>query len=111
MVFLSFVVVAASLSSVVLGMAALGGFAGLAALAKVVVDWRRDLAQERVDAKSVAITELEKAVPGLSEIIEQWQIVVHQLQTDLTLTRAELATTRSDLDLCRKELNELRNRP
>lgn len=90
----------ASGSDFVIGFASLGGLAGLAALATVIVNWRSNKAKERIDVKSVAITELEKAVPGLGDIIEQWQSIVHQLQADLSAAR-------SDLEICRKRLSEL----
>lgn len=95
-----FTILAASLSSFVVGFAGIGGLLGVAALATVVVNWRSNRAKERIDVKSVAITELEKAVPGLSDIIKEWQTIVHQLQADL-------AAARSELDTCRKRLSEL----
>lgn len=103
MVFFSFIstILAASGSDFVIGFAGIGGLAGLAALATVFVNWRKDTAQSKIDAKSVAITEIEKAVPGLGDIIKEWQAIVHQLQADLTATR-------SDLDDCRQEVSELR---
>lgn len=102
MVFLSFIsAILASGSDIVVGFAGIGGLAGLAAIATVYVTWRKDRQQAAVDVKSVAITEIEKAVPGLGDIIKEWQAIVHQLQSDLTATRA-------DLDDCRHEVSELR---
>lgn len=102
MVFLSIIsiLLASSGANFVVGFAGIGGLLGVAAIATVFVNWRKDKAQRKVDVKSIAITELEKAVPGLGNIIEQWQAIVHQLQADLT-------TARSDLDICRKRLSEL----
>ena len=76
--------------SAVLVFSAIGGFTGIAALGGVIVNAYLGKRKAFVDDKSVAITELEKAVPGLGEIIDQWQTVVHQLQTDLTACRARV---------------------
>lgn len=78
-------------SNLVLLFSGLGGLSGLAALATVYITHKANQSRSKNDVKSVAITELEKAVPGLSEIIEQWQTVVHQLQTDLAECRGRLA--------------------
>lgn len=93
-----FAAAAGSGTNLVLLFSGLGGLSGLAALIAVWVNYKRGQQQSKVDDKSVAITELEKAVPGLGDIIEQWQAVVRQLQTDLANTRAELATCHARLD-------------
>lgn len=80
--------------------AGLGGLSGIAALAKTFFDYHRGNQSAKVEDKSVAITELEKAVPGLGDIIEQWQAVVHQQQADKEQLRA-------DLDDCRRRVAEL----
>lgn len=98
---------AGSGTNLVLLFSGLGGLSGLAALITVWINYRRGQQQAKVDDKSVAITELEKAVPGLGDIIEQWQAVVHQLQTDLSTTRLDLADCRSELEACRKRLEEI----
>lgn len=98
--FLSFFAADSGGFNAVLLFSALGGLSGLAALATVYVNYRNNQRRAVVDDKSVAITELEKAVPGLGDIIEQWQAVVQQLQLDLSGTRA-------DLEACRKRLSEL----
>lgn len=95
---------AGSGTNLVLAFAGLGGISGVAALVTVWVNYKRNNQTAKVENKSVAITELEKAVPGLGDIIEQWQAVVHQLQTDLSITR-------SDLDACRKRLEEIEGTP
>jgi uncharacterized lipoprotein YmbA len=74
-------------TNLVLLFAGMGGFTGFAAGAAVIVNWVRNKQVAKVENKSVAITELEKAVPGLGDIIEQWQAVVHQLQSDLAECR------------------------
>lgn len=94
---------AAGGSDLVLLFSALGGLSGVAAIATVWVQHRNNKAKVVVDYKSVAISELEKAVPGMGEIIEQWQGIVHQLQADL-------ATAKSDLADCRKRVAELEGR-
>jgi hypothetical protein len=95
MAFITFVphiiLAASGVGSAVLLFAALGGFTGLAALVTVYVNYKRDKQTAKTEDKSVAITELEKAVPGLGDIIEQWQAVVHQLQSDLTDCRKRVA--------------------
>ena len=78
-------------TSLALLLSGMGGLSGLAALATVYITYRANQSRSKTEGKSVAITELEKAVPGLSEIIEQWQTVVHQLQTDLVECRGRLA--------------------
>lgn len=102
MVFFSFIsALFASGSDIVVGFAGIGGLAGLAAMVAVVVTWLKNRQEAKIDVKSVAITEIEKAVPGLGDIIREWQAIVHQLQADLTATR-------SDLEDCRHEVSELR---
>jgi hypothetical protein len=91
---------ASSATTAVQWFAGIGGLTGLAALVAVYLNYRRDKHAAKVEDKSVAITELEKAVPGLGDIIEQWQAVVHQLQDDKDALR-------HDLDDCRKRLLEL----
>lgn len=88
---------AAGGSDLVLLFSALGGLSGVAAIATVWVQHRSNKAKVVVDTKSVAISELEKAVPGMGEIIEQWQGIVHQLQTDNAQQRTDLAECRSAL--------------
>jgi len=84
-------------TNLVLLFSGLGGLSGLAAIATVWVQYRTGLRKVVQDDKSVAIVELEKAVPGLSEIIKEWQGVVHQLQDDLTAAKADAATKQADL--------------
>lgn len=95
MVFIAFIsslfAAGSTASNAILFFAGIGGLTGLAAIITVYVTYRRDRQTAKVEDKSVAITELEKAVPGLGDIIEQWQAVVHQLQSDLTDCRQRVA--------------------
>ena len=88
----------------------LGGLSGLAALATVYVNYRNGTKKAQQDDKSVAIAEFEAAVPGLGDIIREWQGVVHQLQADLTYSKQEVAMLRAELAACRAELAELGGR-
>lgn len=74
-----------------------GGLTGLAALATVYITHRANAKKALVDDKSVAITELEKAVPGMGDIIKEWQNIVHQLQSDLIIARTENESLRKQL--------------
>lgn len=106
MVFLSFIPVIAAginVTGIVLVFAALGGFGGFAALVGNILSGYRNRQVAKVEDKSVAITELEKAVPGLGDIITEWRDVVAQLQGDLAATRDDLAT-------CRRRVSELEAR-
>lgn len=76
-----------------------GGLTGLAALATVYITHRANAKKALVDDKSVAITELEKAVPGMGDIIKEWQNIVHQLQSDLAVSRAEAESLRKQLEV------------
>lgn len=95
---------ATSGSNLVLVFSGLGGLSGLAALATVFLNYKNGQRKSVQDDKSVAIVELEKAVPGLGEIIREWQNVVHQLQEDLTTLKKELQECQADLAECRAEL-------
>lgn len=83
--------------------AALGGLSGLAALATVFVNYKANKNKAVVEDKSVAIVELEKAVPGMADIIKEWQNIVQQLHSDLSNTRKEL-------EECNKRVSELEGR-
>jgi hypothetical protein len=87
-------------SELVLLFTAAGGLSGFAALLSVLVTRRANKAKAIVEDKSVAILELEKAVPGLGEIIKVWQDALHRVQDELVQTRAELAE-------CRMRVEEL----
>jgi chromosome segregation ATPase len=100
-------------TNLVLLFSALGGLSGLAALATVFINWRANTRKAEQEDKSVAIVELEKAVPGLGNIIREWQAVVHQLQDDLTLAKSDLAEAKNrgirldeELELTRSVLAE-----
>ena len=90
-------------SDLVLFFASAGGLSGLAALLSVLVTRRANKAKAIVEDKSVAILELEKAVPGLGEIIKVWQDALHRVQDELVQTRADLAE-------CRARVEELESR-
>lgn len=91
-------------TDLVLVFSALGGLSGLAALATVFVNYRANSRKAVVDDKSVAIIELEKAVPGLSEIIKEWQAVVHQLQADLAAEKVKSAELQRQLNEAKTQL-------
>lgn len=85
-------------ANIVLLFSALGGLSGIAAVLTVFVNYIANKRKAEVDDKSVAIIELEKAVPGMGDIIREWQNVVHHLQDDLLATRQELAECRRELE-------------
>lgn len=74
----------------VLLFSALGGLSGIAAVLTVFVTHRSNVKRSKIEDKSVAITELEKAVPGMGDIIKEWQNIVHHLQEDNQALRASL---------------------
>lgn len=96
-------------SDLVLLFSGLGGLSGLAALATVFVNHKAGIKKAEQDDKSVAIVELEKAVPGLGEIIREWQGVVHQLQEDHATTKKELEFSKSETSEYRKDNRELKD--
>lgn len=85
-------------SDLVLLFSGLGGLSGLAAIATVYITHKANGKKAVVEDKSVAITELEKAVPGMGDIIKEWQNIVHQLQADLVLSRGETESLRKQLE-------------
>lgn len=86
-------------ADIVLLFSALGGLSGVAAVLTVFVTHRSNIKRGKVADKSVAITELEKAVPGMGEIIKEWQNIVHHLQEELIHAKEELARCRMEADL------------
>jgi predicted RNase H-like nuclease (RuvC/YqgF family) len=85
----SFLAVSGGGADIVLFFSALGGLSGIAAVLTVYVTHRANLKKATVDDKSVAITELEKAVPGMGDIIKEWQNIVHHLQEELHAAKEE----------------------
>lgn len=83
-------------ADLVLLFSALGGLSGLAAVLTVFVTHRANLKKAHVDDKSVAITELEKAVPGMGDIIKEWQNIVHHLQEELHAAKEEQLTLKEE---------------
>lgn len=69
-------------SDIILFFSAIGGLSGIAAVLTVFVTHRANLKRAKVEDKSVAITELEKAVPGMGDIIKEWQRIVLHLQEE-----------------------------
>lgn len=96
-------------TNLVLLFSALGGLSGVAALATVFVNWRFNQRKAEQEDKSVAIIELEKAVPGLGNIIREWQSVVHQLQDDLLSAKSDLAEAKNRSIRLDEELELTRN--
>lgn len=84
-------------ADLVLLFSALGGLSGLAAVLTVFVTHRANARKAQVDDKSVAITELEKAVPGMGDIIKEWQNIVHHLQEELHSKNEELAALKAEM--------------
>lgn len=84
-----------------------GFLSGLAAIATVYVTHRRNNQEGKVEDKSVAITELEKAVPGMGEIIQNWTDLVHSLQGELASCKAELLQCKIELAACRVRVEGL----
>lgn len=76
-------------ADLVLLFSALGGLSGIAAVATVFVNHRANVKKAKRDEKSVAIRELEKAVPGMGDIIKEWQNIVHHLQEELIESKKE----------------------
>lgn len=95
---LSFFIFAAegSGANIVLLFSALGGLSGLAAVLTVYITHRANTKKAVQDDKSVAITELEKAVPGMGEIIKEWQNIVHHLQDENVRLKTELHDCREE---------------
>lgn len=83
----------------VLLFSALGGLSGLAAVLTVFVTHKSNTKRAKVEDKSVAITELEKAVPGMGDIIKEWQNIVHHLQEDNQALRDKLEECEKEDDL------------
>lgn len=96
-------------TNLVLLFSGLGGLSGLAAIATVYVTHKANSKKAAVEDKSVAIVELEKAVPGMGDIIKVWQDVVHQLQADNLTLRDENVTLKGELSECRKEARTIRD--
>jgi hypothetical protein len=97
--FASFTVAASGGTNFVQVLTALGALSGVAAFIGVFVQLWTNSRKAKVDTKTVAITELEKAVPGMGTIIEQWQRIVDRLQAennDLRKRVAELEAERDD---------------
>lgn len=85
-------------ANIVLLFSALGGLSGLAAVLTVFITHRANTKKAVQDDKSVAITELEKAVPGMGEIIKEWQNIVHHLQDENVRLKTELFACKGELD-------------
>ena len=69
-------------ADIILFFSAIGGLSGIAAVLTVFVTHRANIKRAKVEDKSVAITELEKAVPGMGDIIKEWQRIVLHLQEE-----------------------------
>ena len=95
----SFLAVEGGGANFVLLFSALGGLSGLAAVLTVFVTHRSNVKRAKVDDKSVAIKELEKAVPGMGDIIKEWQNIVHHLQEDNQALRDELEECRREREV------------
>ena len=94
-------------SSFVLLFVALGGFSGFAALAMVFVNHKANKNKAVVDVKSVAITELEKGIPGMGDIFTYWQDVVHSQQDQINGLKEDLRKCTDELQKCADRVKEL----
>lgn len=95
---------AASGTNLVLLFSGLGGLSGLAAIATVYITHKANSKKADVEYKSVAIIELEKAIPGMGDIAKFWQELVVHLQADNISIREEILTIKGELEECRKEV-------
>lgn len=102
-VLLAAILAAGGGTNLVLLFSGLGGLSGIAAIATVYVNHKANAKKAVVEDKSVAITELEKAVPGMGDIIKVWQDVVHQLQADNITLKAENFTLKGELAQCKND--------
>lgn len=91
-------------SSFVQILSVVGGLSGVAAVITAIATWRSGDRKSKQEDKTVAISELEKAVPGMGTIIAQWQTLVQQLQADKDALRAERDALRDERDELRAEL-------
>ena len=96
-------------ADLVLLFSALGGLSGIAAVLTVFVNHRANIKKAKRDDKSVAIKELEKAVPGMGDIIKEWQNIVHHLQEELITSKIETAEAKAENKALHKELEELKD--
>jgi SMC interacting uncharacterized protein involved in chromosome segregation len=108
--FLSLLAVEIGGADIVLLFSALGGLSGIAAVATVFVNHRANVKRARRDDKSVAIKELEKAVPGMGDIIKEWQNIVHHLQEELMASKVETAEVKRENAELRKENEQLHDK-
>lgn len=83
-----------SLPTAALIFAAFGGFSGVAAILTVYFNHKAANKKAEVEEKSVAIEEIEKVIPGMGEIIQQWQGIVDQLRVENARLSSEAATLR-----------------
>lgn len=77
---------------------AFGALSGVAAFIGVFVQLWTSSRKAKQDDKTVAITELEKAVPGMGTIIEQWQRIVDRLQTENNDLRKRVVELEAERD-------------
>jgi hypothetical protein len=96
--FTSYTVAASGGASFVQVLTALGALSGVAAFIGVFVQLWTNSRKAKVDTKTVAITELEKAVPGMGTIIEQWQRIVDRLQSENNDLRKRVAELEAERD-------------
>lgn len=93
-------------ADIVLLFSALGGLSGIAAAIGVFVTHQANKRRAEVDDKSVAITELEKAVPGMGDIIKEWQNIVHHLQEELIAKGVDNAALKAEIAEHKRKVNE-----
>lgn len=72
----------------------LGGLSGLAAVIGAIASWRYNSRKTKQEDKSVAITELEKALPGLGTIVEHWEQFGEKMREENTALQTENAALR-----------------
>ena len=92
------------LSTVVIILAAIGGGSGLAAIGGQFVQYRTNTGKQIVDERSVAVDEIEKVIPGMGEIIQEWRAMALQHQIENENLRAEIVALRGEIDRLRSQL-------
>lgn len=90
---------------------AIGAIVGAGGIGGVITQWRKDKAEAETGERSVAIVELEKAVPGLGEVITQLR-AQNKAQADQIAEQGfELARLRTRVNALEIELAIERGRP
>lgn len=87
---------------------AIGAIVGAGGIGGVITQWRKDKAEAETGERSVAIVELEKAVPGLGEVITQLRAQNKAQADQLAEQGFELARLRASVTDLQRELSTLK---